>query len=578
MPALPEPERVAIPLVAYLALAGFAWTQTDLAGHAESRFLALSITGLLAVIAALGVRGRRGRTAPELAMTALLATAAVWIAYQGPSRGAVVSLILVVGLVASAARSLLDEPGRLRDEDRLDPGIAVALALGLQLLMRGDLLLAPLLEPRTLVSLLLLPVAAGWAVTLLAVRFGTQRALLAGGVAVVLAPGWTVTSTLAICAIAAGVLIADKDRSKVLRWGAVAALALMPWWSFAKGLLFGVAGLSMVGLSLATTPLLLVAAALVAVKSPLAQVPIEAIRHWLGAVLLIPAAAVAPAGGRFLVRLGAILALASALVSRVPETMAAGFALAALGMPTAGTVATLQRTWSVIAVTGVALLSAYPWVRLDPLGDLIAALGWNSDVVALLKLLALVVGVGLLVDRLRQVVPRRMLMPVPVACLLLAGPLAWSAGPSSVVVNSYNPVVLDESADLWQADVPRLPVLGLVIDSHLTRGAALAPGKPVAVVELLGGGGQVLAEWPLRAGLETGEWAAARADLAGQAGFVAPEPWISSVAPGGDFFAHRYRARFATRKGPPVARLSIRRDPKLPQGTVLSIYRVELRR
>ncbi len=582
MPASPVLERAAVPLVAYLALASFTSTQGDAAGRAESAFLALSTAGMLAVIAALGAAGGARRSASELAWTALLATAAIWIAYQGPSRGAVVSCILLVGLVVSAARAVCDETaydetGRLRSADRLDPGVTVALALGLQLLMRGDLLLAPLLEPRTLVSLLMLPLAAGWAVSLLAARFGAHRALMAGGVTVVLAPGWTVTSTLAICALAAGVLVADKEQPKVFRWGAVAALALLPWWSFSKGLLFGVAGLSMVGLSLTTAPLLLVAVALIAVKGPLAQVPIEAIRQWLGAVLLVPAAVVAPGDGRFLVRLGGLLALGAALVSSTPETMAAGIALAALGLPIAGAVAILQRTWSVVAVVGTVLLSAYPWVRQDPLGDLIVLLGSSHDAVALLKLLALVVGVGLLIDRLKGVVPRWMLRPVPVACLFLAWPVAWSVGPSTVKVDSYQPVVLEAGSAPWRADVPGQLVTGLVIDSHLTRGAVLGPGKTVAVVELLGADGQALAEWKLRAGVETGEWAAARADLASQTGFVAPEPWLSSVAPGGAFFARRYRAQLTTTKALPAARLWIRRAQDLPPDTVLSIYRVEIR-
>lgn len=575
-PPLAVLERAVVPIAAYLALAAFTSTQVDTVGRAEGAFLALFTAGLLAVIAALAVGARHRGRSGELSWTALLAVAAVWIAYQGPSRGAVVSAVLLAGLTVSAVRSLLAEDGAWHRDGRLGLGAAAALALGLQLATRCDLLLAPLLAPRTLVSLLALPVAAGWAVSLLSARFGARRALFAGGSAALLAPGWTVTSTLALGALAAGVVIADRDRPKALRWGTAALVALLPWWSFAKGLLFAVAGLSMLGLSLTAAPLLLVAVALVAVKSPLAQVPLAAIREWVGAVVLVPAALVAPPDGRFRVRLGGLLALAAALVSGVPEAMAAGIALAALGMPTAGAVATLQGAWSAVAVIGVALLSAYPWVRQDPIGDLTGLLGASSEPVALLTVLAGVVGLGLLTDRLPPLVPRQWLHPLPLACLLALGPMAQSLGPSTLLVDSYGPVVLAGGSLPWRAELDG-PVKTVVIDSHLTRGATLVPGRSVAAVQLVDGTGVVRAEWTLRAGLDTGEWAASRADLASRDDVVAPPPWISSVAPGGDFFAHRYRARFTVSAGLPGTRLVIERDPELPAEVVLSIYRVELR-
>ncbi len=582
--ALPESERYVVPLAAYVALRSYASTQSDPVGNAEAAFLALLIAGVVAAIAAIGVSGRGGaRSRPELAVTALLATATVWIAYQGPSRGAVVSLILMIGLVVSAARALLDERGRLRAGRELALDVTVPLALGLQLLMRGDLLLVSLFEPRTLASLLALPVLAGGATSVLAASLGRSKALLAGGLAAVLAPGWTVTSTLTLVALAAGTVFADGSRPRVLRWVAVAVLALLPLWSLPEGLLFAVAAMSIAAPSLATASLLLVAVVAVVLISGQVVSPVVAIRMWVGAVLLVPAAVMAAGPGeRWQLRLGAILTLAAAIVSRAPEAMAAGVAVAAFAAPVRGAVATLQRAWCVILVTGTTLLAAYPWVRDDPRGDLLDLLGFSNEVSALLTLLLLVAGLGFALDRFRDQIPPVLHRPALLACLLLGFAMAkqvTSAAGTTILVNSYEPVALAAGSDGWQRDFPAAAISGVALDSHLAGGVPIAAGTAVAVVELLADDGSVVAEWPLRTGYETGEWAASRSDVAGKAGFVAPAPWLSTVAPGGGFFAHRYRADFAVPPGAAEAnRVAVRRGDGLPLETRLSIYRLELRR
>ncbi|MCP3959972.1 MAG: hypothetical protein GY719_19175 [bacterium] len=569
MLALPEPERLVVPVAAMAAAHAFAWTQSDPVGRAEAVYLGLLSAGMLAVIASLGALGRQ-RGAPELPATALLATAAMWIAYQGPSRGAAVSLILVIGLAASAARVLLAPGGGLRPE--LDPGVAVALALGLQILMRGDLLLAPLLDRRALVSLLLLPLAAGWAVSILAARFGVGRALLAGGLAAVLAPGFTVTSTLALYALAAGALIGSRPRHAVVRWAPIVSLVLLALWAPPRGILFALAGAGLAGVSGVVPPLLLVAVAGLTMLSDQTRVPIEAVRSWLGAALLVPAAALAPAGGRWLMRLGALLALSAALISRTPEAMAAGVALAALATPPAGATARLQRAWCLTLVVAVSLLAAYPWVREDPRGDLLTLLGWTNEPSAFLMLLALIPGLGLLFDRLGDTLPRWLSRPLPVACLVLLWALVRTVTPTAVLVDSYGPVVLNERTASWQHDLPAEAIGSVALDSNLTGGVALVPGTEVAVVELHGADGEVLREWPLRAGFDTAEWAASRADLT----ILAPAPWISTVAPGGTFFAQRFRMRF-DEEDVDAAKIAIRRGGDLPAETAVVIYRLELR-
>ncbi len=572
--ALSGIERYAVPLAAFFALAAFTATQADPAGRAESAFLTLLTCGVLAVVAALGGRSR-GRG--ELEATALLATAAIWIAYQGPSRGAVVSVILVAGLTVAAARALLDGAGRLRPAGAVEPGVTVPLALGLQLLTRGDLLLAEPLAARTLVSLLVLPGLAGIAVTVLAGGFGARRALVAGGLAAVLAPGWTLTSTFALGALAAGTVAADPRRSAVLRASTLAALALLPLWSLPKGMLFAAGAIGLAVLPRAALPVCLAVAG-VAVLSPQPHVPLEALRLALGALLLVPSAVVPPAGGRWPVALGAILVVAAALVSPAPEAMAAGVAAAALGAPVAGAAASLQRAWCAVLVVGTAVLGAYPWARDDPRGDLLALLGWRDEAAAFAALAVLVAGLGWLLDRARPLAPRWTPRPAPLACLLAAAALVRSAGPTAVLVDSYAPARLGAEAPAWQATFEPRTISGLAIDSHLAGGTDLEPGTPVAVVELFDADGVVVDTWTLEAGTHTAEWAASRADLAGRPGASAPAPFVATVAPDGRFLARRFRARFE----PPAPRAAggagIRRAAGLPAQTELSIYRLELRR
>ncbi len=587
---LPEPERYVLPLAAYLAVAAYGSTQHDPAGRAEAAFLGLLIAGVLATMAALGAAAPGGRRAPELPLTALLATATVWVAYQGPSRGAVVSLILIAGFAVAAARALL---GRPFSEKRLDPAVTAPLALGLQLLMRGDLLLAPLPDARALVSLLGLPLAAAAATSVLAAGVGPRRALLAAGVASVLAPGWTATSTLALVALAAGSYFIDDTRPKALRWAAVAALALLPFWNLPKGLLFALAAMTVAAPSMAAASLLLVGVVAVALIFPQAHGMVLAVREWLGAVLLVPAAALAGAGGRWQLRVGALLALAGAMVSKAPEAMAAGVAVAALAAPREGAAATLQRAWCGLMVAGTALLAAYPWVRDDPRGDLLALFGFETEVSALLAVVVGVAGIGYAIDRLGDEIPRWLRRPLWLACLFLSagvGRQVVATSETTVLIDSYQPVTLVASDDAWRGAVDG-SLHGLTLDSHLTGGVPIGPGVEVAAVELLAADGTIMAGWPLRVGYETGEWAVSRADLAGHVGFTAPAPWLSYVAPGGGFFGHRFRARFevpvtvtekggttATATATAAAEIIVRPTEHLPPTARLSIHRLELRR
>jgi hypothetical protein len=120
-------------------------------------------------------------------------------------------------------------------------------------------------------------------------------------------------------------------------------------------------------------------------------------------------------------------------------------------------------------------------------------------------------------------------------------------------------------------------VSGGTLDTNLIRGAGLALGTPVAVVRLHDAERRLVGSWEILAGIDTGEWAAARRDIADRPGFHAPPSWLSQVAPGGTFFARRFRTRFRA-SGAEAASVSIRRHPDLPAHVQLVVYRLELRR
>lgn len=187
----------AAPLAAFFAMASFAGLETDPVASVEGAFLARVAVGVLLAVAALAPP-----PAIELAVGCVLATAAVWGLPAGPSRGAVVAMILAGCLAAAGVRRLsLILPA-------LPFAAVLPLAVGLQILVRGNLLLVPVLEVRPLVVLLGLPIVAAAALALLAWRHGGERALLAGAAAAMLGPGWTAASTAALVTLAAGSALA----------------------------------------------------------------------------------------------------------------------------------------------------------------------------------------------------------------------------------------------------------------------------------------------------------------------------------------------------------------------------------
>ena len=221
-----------MPLAALAAMASFAGREVDPFGAAESGYLAVLA---VAVLIPVGFLARW--PASELGLGSVLATAAVWALPRGPGRGAVVVLVLAATLAVAAGRRLL------RGGTGLE--VLIPLALGVQMLLRGDLLFDPSVSLRTLVALIALPVAGALAVWVLSRRHGMVLALIAGGTAVALAPGFNVAATLSLIALAAGELLAREDLGWPVKLAAWVALLAPILWNPGPGVAAAVCGLAL---------------------------------------------------------------------------------------------------------------------------------------------------------------------------------------------------------------------------------------------------------------------------------------------------------------------------------------------
>src|SRR5579864_1008682 len=208
--------RWALPPATLAAIGCFAAHEVDPVAAAEGAYLGRLAAAILVAVAALAPP-----PAAELGLGGALAAAAVWTLPAGPGRGAAVMALLIATLAVAAGRRLrrmaaATEGGAGAGRARL--AAAVALCFGCQVLLRGELLFAPGRALRPWVALVVLPVAAGAALALLWHRRGMVPALAAAAVAAVLAPGWTVATTLAMVALAGGDSLRKDAATAGGRW------------------------------------------------------------------------------------------------------------------------------------------------------------------------------------------------------------------------------------------------------------------------------------------------------------------------------------------------------------------------
>lgn len=568
-------------------MASFAGREADPLGAAESGYLAVLA---VAVLIPVGFLARW--PALELGLGSVLATAAVWALPRGPGRGAVVVLLLAAALAVAAGRRLLRmSSGALQGgsspqpavQTRPDPGISLSglevlipLALGAQALLRGDLLFDPSLSLRTPVALIALPVAGALAVWILSQRHGMVLALIAGGTAVALAPGFNVAATLSLIALAAGDLLGREELGWPVKAGAWVALLAPILWNPGPGVAAAVCGLAL------WRPVIALALAVPAAVGLgwMFQQPWDLMARQIAWLPLLVPAVLIPERERLWSVLTAVLVVAT--VPQVPDlsTLAAPLGLAALSIRRSGAVTVPQRVWTGAVLIGTALLASYPWLREEPLARALSLLGLPPGLPLAAWVAAVflgLAGLGVWMGRgWSESLRATRLAGLAGACLALAL-LLGMPDPGRELLVPETPVVIDAGHPVWEAGITGSGgqlVRSVVVESNLTNGGGLAPGTPVAVVRLRDLAGHTLG-WTLRAGEDTGEWAARRPDVA-QMGTRTPPAWVSWVADG--FFAQRYRSRWTLPAPARVSQIRIERAPGAPPELSLALYQLEVRR
>ncbi len=552
--------RILAPLAALAAMASFAAREADPAGAAESAYLAL-----LAVAALLPAGFLAPWPAYEVGIGSALAAAVVWALPPGPGRGAAMMALLVAVLVVATGRALFS--GK-------DARLFIPLALAAQVLLRGDLLFAPPPLFRLAAALIVLPVVGGLALSVLARRHGLALALIAGGTAAVLAPGFNVASTLGLVALAAGSLLSWEDAGLGIKAVAWIALLAPIAWAPAPGAVAAVCGLALwrprIALGLA-----LVVAAGVAWYFHESLLGIARQAAWL--FLLVPAA-ILPGRERIATLLAAVLL--AGVVPPIPgaATLAAPMALAALALRRDAAFFIPQGAWTGALAGGTALLAGYPWLRAEPMPAYLALFGLapgpEMATAAVCVALALA-GLGVWMGRVwGEPLRSARLAGLAAACLAL-GLLVGLPDFGTALLAPEVPVVLDAGHPVWETQVSgRRSIGSVVVESSLSNGAGLAPGTPVAIVRLRSAG-RPEANWLLRAGVGTGEWAARRPDVA-RAGVKAPGPWVSWVA--GDFMGQRYRSLWTLERPESASSLRVERAPGVPPDLAVAVYQMEIHR
>ena len=565
----PPLANFAVALAAGIAMFTYAGGLANPAAGAETHYLAVWATAVLLALAGLAVQ-----PALDLAGAAVLTTLVVWVVPYGPTRGAAIGLLLTMAFAAIEFR-YLEKTG-----SKLTWTWAVATAMGLQFLCRADRFLTLAVEPSVLVAVVALPVAAAVLFIVLQQREGILPSLLALTTAALLVPGWSVTVILSLSAVGGGVLWRNRLAARWLMVSlAVAVVFAGYWWqpSLAWLLLLVILAKALPGNWITGITAVLATGVLV--------VFLPSVRDWsevarlmaLGPILL--PALLLPTDSR---RANSIQALVLAVLAlrtvAGPAALAAPLALGALSLRSRAVAAHLQLLWSGVLLAGVALLGAYPWLRTQALEDALAIFGlhvsWPSAIAVAAMLWVLTFLCAALADRSNRLESK----PAVIGGLVLLL-LAWIALPPRAtrpLADSIHVLSASQGALAVELDGP-IQTSSVVIDSYLENSVSLPTGTPVGRLTLVGADGEHRSRL-LRAGLETGEWAARRPDVADHPGFRAPPHWLAWVTADGDLFAQRYRFEWRLDRSPDIVQFKIERLDDLPAEVSLAIFHLELRR
>lgn len=593
--------RVLPALAATVAIFAFGAAAAEAPAGAETSYLAFAAGVVL--LSAAAVAPRPGL---EIAAGALLVTVAAWALPDGPARGAVAMALAAGTLAVAAARWL----GRVAEERSLPALGVVGLALGLQALLRGAELLHAGSPLRAVALFVAFPAVGALAVLGIGRAFGRWPALLAGGAAVLMAPGFRPASLAALVALAAapwlcgspapGRPLADRRIALGARIAAALLLAAPFAWDLRAALVAAAAGIA-AALAVAEEPgpgwrpwlaPAVAALALVLLALGAGRPAPEVIALVALAVLAVPVIVVTGPERAAAALAALLLAVAAARGVTVEGALAAPVALAALAVAPGpardrGTLFVAQGAWLAAALGLGSLLGAYPWLRAEPFPELLPLLGVGPTPIFVLVAVLAMVGLAALGARSERRheasshqgdrggraarVTGWATAGVIAAALVVRIP---AAGTPRI---DRHPVILDAERPVFSAPGGGVaePVASLVLDSSLANSAALPAGTPVATVRLRHADGAETA-WVLRAGVETGEWAADRPDLAASE-LVVPDPWLSWVAEEEGFFGRRYRSVRRLAQPAPVERIAIELRDDLPEDVSLTLFHLEPR-
>ena len=121
----------------------------------------------------------------------------------------------------------------------------------------------------------------------------------------------------------------------------------------------------------------------------------------------------------------------------------------------------------------------------------------------------------------------------------------------------------------------------IVIDSSAIASLGLRQGQTIAEAVLVDADNVTLGLWPPRIGLDTGEWAAERSDVAAtlvQRGVATPGPGHLFVVADNAFFGRRFRSQWVLEQPltTDAAQLIVRLAPNLPPEVGLRVDRIEI--
>ncbi len=564
----PSLANFAVALAAGIAMFTYAGALASPAAAAETYYLALWSTLVLLTLAGLAIP-----PALDLAGAATLVTLVVWVVPHGPTRGAAVGLLLTVAIAVVALRHLEKTGGQLTW------GWAVPTAMAIQFSSRADRLLDLDFSAPILVSFVVLPVIAAAVFMALQKREGTMPVLVAVSTAALLVPGWSVTVTLSLLALLVGLLFRDRLTP---RWLAVALailviLAADTWQPSLGWLLLVVILAKALPANWITGIAALLGTVILCIFQPPARDWSEVIRLMALGPILLPALLLPTDSRRTNSIQAFVLAVLALRTVAGPAALAAPLALGALSLRTRAVAARLQVLWSGVLLACSVLLAGYPWLRSPGLEDSLGFFGiqisWPYAVGVALGLWLLTFLCAALVDA-SFVVRCRPTIIGGIVLFLLAF-LALPPSAQTPMTGMIQVLQEDRPQEVLELETPTR-VNTVILDSYLENSASLPAGTPVGRVLLTDTGGD-LHSWLLRAGTDTGEWAARRPDVAALPGFQAPTAWVSWVTPDRSLFAQRYRAVWRLEREIETARVEIQRLSELPPEVSLAVFHLELR-